>query len=208
MKKQTLRDYIAVHSWVGIVCGLFLFIAFYAGAFSMLDPAITRWTQASHPQAAVSPDADAALDRFLAEHPDAKGRLSLRLANDQQTAPQAEQQAISTDVLVSILHDCIRNAEQAIITDREYLELMGFPAPRCEARELWQHLIASIIPKQTPQSQIWQEALTTQLEQGPLARRILQAVNLDFSPARLETVYRELCDCLEDGRMFSGISKK
>lgn len=87
MKKQTLRDYIAVHSWVGIVCGLFLFIAFYAGAFSMLDPAITRWTQASHPQAAVSPDADAALDRFLAEHPDAKGRLSLRLANDQQTAP-------------------------------------------------------------------------------------------------------------------------
>ncbi len=127
---------------------------------------------------------------------------------DQQTAPQAAQQAISTDALVSILRDCIRHAEQTVITDREYLELMGFPAPRCEARELWQHLIAAMKPKQTTQPQIWQEALTTLLEQGPLARRILQAVNRDFSPARLEAVYRELCDCLEDGRMFSGISKK
>ena len=29
MKAQTLRDYLSVHTWVGIVSGLLLFIAFY-----------------------------------------------------------------------------------------------------------------------------------------------------------------------------------
>jgi hypothetical protein len=41
------------------------------------------------------------------------------------------------------------------------------------------------------------------LEQGPLARRILQALGKDRSSARLQHVYRELCDCLETGRMFA-----
>jgi hypothetical protein len=42
------------------------------------------------------------------------------------------------------------------------------------------------------------------LEQGPLARRILRAVGPECTKARLQEVYRELCDCLEAGRMFVG----
>ena len=124
---------------------------------------------------------------------------------NQRTASLADQQAINTDTLVKILRDCSRDAEQTIITDREYLKLMGFSAPRCEARELWQHLVASMIPNEVVQPKIWQDVLTTLLEKGPLARRILRAVNQDFSRTRLEMVYRELCDCLEDGRLFLGI---
>ena len=122
----------------------------------------------------------------------------------QHTAPFANQQAISTDSLVKILNDCIRDAEQARITDREYLRLMGCSAPHCEARELWQHLIASVLSEQSVQP--WRQALTVILEQGTLARRILRAVDQDFSQARLRTVYRELCDCLHEGRLFFGIS--
>ena len=40
------------------------------------------------------------------------------------------------------------------------------------------------------------------LERGPLARRILRAVGPECSKARLQAVYRELCDCLDEGRMF------
>jgi gamma-glutamyl:cysteine ligase YbdK (ATP-grasp superfamily) len=122
---------------------------------------------------------------------------------DQRTAALADQQAISTDALVKILHDCIRDGEQARITDHQYLALLGFPLQHCEARELWQHLIASMMPEQTRQP--WQEALTTILEQGPLARRILRAIDQDFSQTRLQAVYRELCDCLAEGRLFRGI---
>ncbi|MDV6345622.1 glutamate-cysteine ligase family protein [Nitrosomonas sp. Is37] len=129
---------------------------------------------------------------------------SVHALYDQQTASLADQQAISTDSLVKILHDCIRDAEQTRITDQEYLGLMDFPAQYCEARELWQHLIASAMSEQKIQP--WQDALTIILEQGPLARRILRAVDQDFSQARLKTVYRELCDCLHEGRQFLRVS--
>jgi hypothetical protein len=115
------------------------------------------------------------------------------------------QQAISTDDLVNILRDCIRDAEQAMIGNTEYLRIMGFPAPRCEARELWQHLVSEMFshPEQT---RTWQKWLQAILENGPLARRILNALDGDYSRSQLNAVYRELCDCLEEGRMFAGRS--
>ena len=82
---------------------------------------------------------------------------------------------------------------------------MGFPVRCCEARELWQHLIASMMLNQPEQQKTWQEGLQIILEYGPLARRIMRAVDSDYSRARLRAVYRELCDCLEEGRMFLGI---
>lgn len=87
VRAQTLRDYLSVHSWVGIFCGLLLFIAFYAGAFSMLKPEIRRWAQPQSHAAGISQDADRALAQFLHDHPDAKGRLSLRLPDDERATP-------------------------------------------------------------------------------------------------------------------------
>jgi glutamate---cysteine ligase / carboxylate-amine ligase len=124
--------------------------------------------------------------------------------SDPRTASLAEQQAIGTDNLVKILRDCIWDAEQARIIDPNYLALLGLPVPQCEARELWKHLIATMLPHETLQP--GQNALTVILEQGTLARRILRAVGQDLSRARLQAVYRELCDCLEEGRQFFRVS--
>lgn len=88
MKAQTVKDYLAVHTWVGILCGLVLFIAFYAGAFSMLEPEITRWTQPPAPASAkVSDDGDALIAAYLAAHPGAKGRVSLFWPGPDNTQP-------------------------------------------------------------------------------------------------------------------------
>lgn len=124
---------------------------------------------------------------------------------DQKTSILTQQQTISTDSLVRILRNCIRDAEQAMIIDREYLELFGFTAGDCEAGELWFHLFTALIPAKTRQSDIWKTAFATLFEQGPLARRILRALRNDFRRENLAVVYRELCDCLEDGRMFSTV---
>ncbi|MCB1977568.1 MAG: glutamate--cysteine ligase [Nitrosomonas sp.] len=124
---------------------------------------------------------------------------------DQKTSILTQQQTISTDSLVRILRNCIRDAEQAMIIDREYLELFGFTAGDCEAGELWFHLFTTLIPAKTRQSDIWKTAFATLFEQGPLARRILRALRNDFRRENLAVVYRELCDCLKDGRMFSTV---
>ena len=113
--------------------------------------------------------------------------------------PLPMQQAIGTDNLVSVLHACIRDAERAVIDDAGYLRLLGFPDRLCKAGELWRHLIETTALNS---SACWCEPLRVILNHGPLARRILRAVGSGCSKPRLHGVYRELCDCLEGGRMF------
>lgn len=122
----------------------------------------------------------------------------------QKTVSLIEQQAFGTDRLVTILHSCIEQADQAIIADRGYLSLLGFSAVQCTAGELWQHLFTSLLPVEVQQSGVWRDAFAVLLQQGPLARRILRAAGQDFSREHLAAVYRALCDCLEEGRLFSG----
>jgi hypothetical protein len=43
MRSDTLRTYKTVHTWTGIIAGLALFIAFYAGALTMFKAPIARW---------------------------------------------------------------------------------------------------------------------------------------------------------------------
>lgn len=127
--------------------------------------------------------------------------LIVHLVRDLYTAKQAElplQQAIGTDALARIMLACIRDAEQAVIDDAEYLRLLGFQGQRCTTQELWQYLVEAVPQKHEP----WQEPLRTILDHGPLARRILQAVGPACAPSRIKAVYRELCECLEQGRMF------
>jgi len=114
-------------------------------------------------------------------------------------APLAAQRAVATETLTAIMQDCILDAEQAVIEDAEYLGLLGFPGSRCEARALWRHLVETKLGD-APE---WQEPLRLILEQGPLARRILRTIGADCDRERLEAVYRALCDCLEQGRLFS-----
>lgn len=122
---------------------------------------------------------------------------------DETYAPLAEQQAIGTGALAAILHASIRDAERAVITDAEYLRLLGLPVKRCEAHELWGHLLLSA-RKNLPEQWNLQEALHVVVERGTLANRILRALGHDFSRDRLQAVYQELCDCLDEGRMFPG----
>lgn len=55
MRTDVVRLYKTVHTWTGLVTGLFLFIAFYAGALTMFKQPLTRW--AAPPAQALTPAA-------------------------------------------------------------------------------------------------------------------------------------------------------
>jgi carboxylate-amine ligase len=114
----------------------------------------------------------------------------------------AAQQAIGTDALANIFEHCIIYAEQAHIDDAFYLQLLGYPAERCSANELWRYLIASTMPTEVLHAEFWQNELNTILQQGTLARRILRAIGNDYTHAHLHEVYHRLCGCLRKGTMF------
>jgi glutamate---cysteine ligase / carboxylate-amine ligase len=113
------------------------------------------------------------------------------------------QQEMPTVALAAMLQACVRDAEQAQIDNRMYLRLLGFPDDRATAGELWDYLIDRMMDEEPRHAQHWGEPLQVMLESGPLARRILRAVGDDVSPSRLRGVYRELCDCLQTGSMFT-----
>jgi len=112
-------------------------------------------------------------------------------------SPLALQQAAAVEPLASILLTSIRNADQAVIYDREYLALFGFPDESCTAGELWGHLIEAL-PDLGGLSSPWRESLAVILDEGPLARRLVSVLETDD----LQTVYGELCRCLQEGQMF------
>ena len=113
-------------------------------------------------------------------------------------APLAAQQLLPTAQLADTLWRCVRDGERAVVDDRDLLACFGFQGARCEARELWQHLAAMTLADDAP-FRPWLDRL---LADGPLARRILRALDGDLRRARLREVYAELCDCLARGRMF------
>ena len=110
-------------------------------------------------------------------------------------------QTIGTEALASILLACIRDAERAVIDDPAYLRLMGFPQTRCQAGELWRHIVET---GSISEDAALRAPLDLILAHGPLARRILKAAGPDPSAAQLHSVYGALCDCLQAGRLFAG----
>jgi len=131
-------------------------------------------------------------------------RAAVKLLFRGEKAPLVEQQEMTTNALAAILQNCMRDAEQTVLDNSDYLQLLGYPGPRCSAGELWEHLVERMAEDSDEDAARWRGPLQTILRKGTLARRILRAVDGDHSRSRLDAVYRELSDCLQQGRMFEG----
>lgn len=95
------------------------------------------------------------------------------------------QQGFEVDPLERIFTACVRDAERAVIDDRAYLDVLGFPSgtSRASAGDLWRHLAESCLSiAERP------AALTALLDHGTLARRMLQRLG---NPGAGSTVPRD-----------------
>src|SRR5439155_18926882 len=96
-----------------------------------------------------------------------------------------QQQAVPTDALCQILMATMRTAEDAVIDDAQLLDVLGVKSRRLRAGEIWQHLIDTSANGGEEDGAWWRSRITFILEHGSLARRILEAVDGDFSRVRL-----------------------
>ena len=87
IRSDVVRTYRDIHSWVGIVCGLFLFIAFYAGAITMFEEPIRRWaaTPIDLPDAPSLAESSGLIEAVLEQRPDARRNWRLHF----ETGPDA-----------------------------------------------------------------------------------------------------------------------
>jgi uncharacterized iron-regulated membrane protein len=81
MRTDIVRTYKDIHSWVGIISGLALFIAFYAGAITMFEEPLQRWASAPTelsppPSLERTPEL---IDKVLVAHPEARKSYRIHL---------------------------------------------------------------------------------------------------------------------------------
>lgn len=137
-----------------------------------------------------SPLADLAIIALLTE--------VLRELVAETHATWIDQQLWSETALAEIFNKVLKEGRAAIIDDPRYLALFGLTATTATVGELWLVLLERLIDKTDPIN----EPLRVLVDEGPLARRILVALGNEPDRDRLAAVYRELCGCLQEGKLF------
>lgn len=140
------------------------------------------------------PQADVALAALVVD--------LVRLLYDEALSDTQTQQAIDTATLSTLLKACSRDAEKTPIAAAAYLAALGFRGGECTARDLWYHLSETLLSHDAAHLSLWQPHLQNVLQQGPLARRIVRALDGDTSPPALHAVYSQLTTCLRDAQPF------
>ncbi len=88
---RTLRTYTTLHSWVGLIAGFALFVAFYAGALTVFHHDIPLWQtpQAIEQPAATLADAQRLLDGVLERHTAARQHMGMTFPGGDPPQPIA-----------------------------------------------------------------------------------------------------------------------
>ncbi|HET6803624.1 MAG TPA: glutamate-cysteine ligase family protein [Casimicrobiaceae bacterium] len=126
---------------------------------------------------------------------------TVRALYRESSSSLADQQAIATETLYDILLATMRDGDDGIVDDAAYLRTLGVSGASLRAGDLWRELVDA--SGDGTIGAWWRPAIDMILSRGPLARRILRATGSNADRDRLHAVYRELCDCLAEGRMFA-----
>jgi carboxylate-amine ligase len=103
--------------------------------------------------------------------------------------------------LYEILMATIKDGEQAMITDKDYLATFGANKSSMTAGELCKHIYSELENEYIFSHQS-KENLSLIFDEGTLARRIVKSMGGSITPEKLSAVYEQLCDCLRDGNSF------
>jgi gamma-glutamyl:cysteine ligase YbdK (ATP-grasp superfamily) len=139
------------------------------------------------------PRADLAIGWAVAE--------TLRALCDPDRAHQARLRALATAPLADLLARTTAHAERAIVDDALLLTALGLDRTARSAQEVWRALFERHLAHGAEGAE-HRSAIEVVLEEGCLARRILHRAGEKPAREALGEVYRELGDCLREGRLL------
>ena len=114
----------------------------------------------------------------------------------------ATMDSVPTEQLAAILDRTVRSGDRATIPGSGYLELFGVRRGADSAGELWDHIIDSSLARDGMAPE-WTAPLETVLEQGCLARRLLDSIGPEARPTRVHAEYERLCACLAEATVYT-----
>lgn len=120
---------------------------------------------------------------------------------DEKWSSLADQKNWSEDSLYDILMATIKDGEQAILSNHKFLSMFGFKQKEIPAGELNQQIFDSLRNDYSFSKEA-SDHLNLIFEKGPLARRILNSLPINFGQNDLFNVYKSLCNCLRNGTPY------
>lgn len=123
----------------------------------------------------------------------------VRALTEERWAASAALDAIETDALARLFGATVRDAGEALITDRRVLGAFGVSRSEATAMTLWRSLADRVAPDMVPDE--YGAAIEAIVGYGSLARRMRDAHR---GGASLAAVASRLIDCLARDRMFLG----
>lgn len=113
--------------------------------------------------------------------------------------PLDVQKQWSEDDLLPWFEKAIESAEDAEITQQDYLRMFGIRDSRMTMRRLWGCLFDELVRSAPAQVQ---KILATILDRGTLATRMLRALDGKSGSESIQKVYRDLAVCLAENRLL------
>jgi carboxylate-amine ligase len=138
------------------------------------------------------PSADMAIIALVTE-------LIKALVNE-KFASEERQMKTKTETLVAIFDQTILTGQSTLIDNAEYLSLFGIEKATT-ANELWKYLFNKISSSAQVMEK-WKPELEIILTEGTLAERIVRTLGTDTSADSIKKIYRQLCGCLAQNKMF------
>ena len=137
-----------------------------------------------------NPSADVAIAAFIVE--------VLKLLVGEELVSLEDQKKWHEDELFVIFDEVIRDAENTLITNMEYLALFDLEK-ESDVKTIWKKLYSLVADDLSENHRKHIEFI---LQNGSLSTRILKALRNDFSEENIIRVYSRLGKCLEANRMF------
>jgi predicted RNA-binding Zn ribbon-like protein len=128
----------------------------------------------------------------------------LRALVDERVSTSAAQREVATAPLAELLREVARIGGAAQTQDEALLRALGWTqSPRASAAELLRSLLARVRGELAGGAES-ARIIDFLLTRASLAERLLRAAGPEPTHAALSGAYRELADCLAQGRIFGG----
>jgi carboxylate-amine ligase len=101
--------------------------------------------------------------------------------------------------LAAIYNNVIKNGEDTIITDENYLTIFNLP-PKSSAKNILEKLISEI---DFTGYEEFKTNIDIIMSKGTLSTRIIKTLNNDYSEKNIISVYQMLADCLKENKLFT-----
>lgn len=107
-----------------------------------------------------------------------------------------------TDFLAQLLDKTSEKGQQVVIDNGDFLNVFGFHGSSCTVVELWRHITERLIRSGNVAVAAGRREIDVILNEGTLSQRIIRALGQDHSKENISGIYRRLCDCLAQNKLF------